>query len=165
MNLTFVRAQHEDLGRIVEIYNQIVPSRLATADLEPVTVHDRENCFASFDAHHPLWVIKDETGRIIGWVGLEPFYGRAAYSHTSEIAIYLDQDFRQHGVGKQALQYVITQLPWLEISAVVAYVFGHNLPSLKLFQHFAFQEWGRLPRVAELDGIKRGLVIMGRRFD
>lgn len=165
MKLEFTRARHADLPRIVGIYNQIIPSRLATADLQPVTVSDREAWFAAFDQHHPLWVIKNDTGQIIGWVGLEPFYGRAAYCHTSEIAIYIDQGARRRGVGQRALQYVIDSLPRLGISAVVAYIFGHNQPSLKLFKHFAFAEWGRLPRVAELDGIQRDLVIMGRRFD
>lgn len=166
MDLEFVRAQRTDRPRIVEIYNQIIPSRLATADLQPVTVHDREGWFNAFDDHHPLWVIKDRSSsKVVGWVGLEPFYGRAAYCHTSEIAIYLDRDVRHQGVGTRALQYVIAQLPQLKISAVVAYVFGHNLPSLTLFKHFAFQEWGQLPRVAELDGVQRDLVILGRRFD
>lgn len=33
--MEFRKAVHVDLPRIVEIYNQIIPSRLATADLEP----------------------------------------------------------------------------------------------------------------------------------
>lgn len=40
--MEFRKAVHADLPRIVEIYNQIIPSRLATADLEPVTVADCE---------------------------------------------------------------------------------------------------------------------------
>lgn len=165
MSLHFIKASHEYLPRIVEIYNQIIPSRLATADLEPVSVADRENWFASFTATHPLWVIKNNHNQIIGWVGLEPFYGRPAYEHTSEIAIYIDQNARHQGVGRQALNFVISQLPHLGISAIVAYIFGHNFPSLKLFKEYGFNEWGKLPRVAELDGIQRDLIIMGKRFD
>lgn len=165
MKLSFVRAHREDLPKIVTIYNQIIPSRLATADLDPVTVADRTAWFDSFDQHHPLWVIKDAAGTVIGWVGLEPFYGRAAFGHTSEIAIYIDQTARHQGVGRRALEYVIAQLPQLEITAIVAYIFGRNEPSLRLFRDFAFQKWGELPRVAELDGVQRDLVIMGRRFD
>ena len=110
-------------------------------------------------------MIKNPAGAIVGWVGLEPFYGRVAYCHTSEIAIYIDQNARHQGIGRQALQYVISQLPQLEITAIVAYIFGHNQPSLKLFKRFDFRQWGFLPRVAELDGVQRDLVIMGRRFD
>ena len=162
--MEFRKAVHVDLPRIVEIYNQIIPSRLATADLEPVTVADREAWFASFTATHPLWVIT-QGDQIIGWVALEPFYGRPAYEHTAEISIYIDQAVRHQGVGGRALQFVIDQLPQLGITAIVAYIFGHNQPSLKLFHHFAFTEWGSLPRVAELDGVQRDLKILGRRFD
>lgn len=140
--MEFRKAVHVDLPRIVEIYNQIIPSRLATADLEPVTVADRE-----------------------AWFALEPFYGRPAYEHTAEISVYIDQAVRHQGVGSRALQFVIDQLPQLGITAIVAYIFGHNQPSLKLFRHFGFAEWGSLPRVAELDGVQRDLKILGRRFD
>lgn len=165
MTLKFVLARRKDLPKIVEIYNQIIPSRLATADLEPVTVADREKWFSSFDDHHPLWLIENEAREIVGWVGLEPFYGRPAYAHTSEIAIYIDQSARHQGIGKKALEFVISELPRLEITAVVAYIFGHNLPSLHLFKKYGFEQWGKLSRVAELDGVQRDLVILGRRFD
>ena len=157
--MEFRKAVHVDLPRIVEIYNQIIPSRLATADLEPVTVADREAWFA-----HPLWVMT-QGDQIIGWFALEPFYGRPAYEHTAEISVYIDQAVRHQGVGSRALQFVIDQLPQLGITAIVAYIFGHNQPSLKLFRHFGFAEWGSLPRVAELDGVQRDLKILGRRFD
>lgn len=162
--MKFRQAQHADLARIIEIYNQIIPSRLATADLTPVSVADREQWFRSFSPTHPLWVMT-QAGRIIGWVALEHFYGRPAYEHTAEISIYIDQTVRHQGLGKQAVQFVIDQLPRLGITAVVAYVFGHNQPSRKLFHHFGFAEWGSLPRVAELDGVQRDLKILGRRFD
>lgn len=34
----FIKAEEKGLPNIVDIYNQIIPSRLATADLEPVSV-------------------------------------------------------------------------------------------------------------------------------
>lgn len=42
----------------------------------------------------------------------------------------------------------------------MAYIFGHNNPSLGLFKKFDFQECGRLPKVADFNGVKRDLVIM-----
>ena len=42
MEFEFSLASEKDLPRVVDIYNQIIPSRLATADLEPVTVAERE---------------------------------------------------------------------------------------------------------------------------
>jgi len=44
-------------------------------------------------------------------------------------------------------------------------VFAHNDRSVTLCQKFGFETWGRLPRVAVLDGIERDLLILGRRID
>lgn len=162
--VNFRLAKEADLPRIVAIYNQIIPSRLATADLTPVTVADRTAWFNSFTATHPLWVM-EEDNTIVGWVALEPFYGRPAYEHTAEISIYIDEQMRHHGLGSQALTFVCAQVKRLGISAIVAYIFGHNKPSLGLFEKFGFARWGLLPRVAELDGKQRDLAILGRRFD
>ena len=43
-------AEFADLPRIVEIYNSSIPGRLATSDLEPVTVESRIEWFASHKA-------------------------------------------------------------------------------------------------------------------
>ncbi|MFD1393209.1 GNAT family N-acetyltransferase [Lacticaseibacillus jixianensis] len=165
MTINFSLATAQDLPRIVAIYNQIIPSRLATADLTPVSVASRKAWFAAFDpARRPLWVMQS-AGRCIGWVGLEDFYGRPAYLHTAEVSIYIDQAFRHQHVGQQALDFVFTQLPRLGLNALVAFIFAHNQPSLALFGHNGFERWGLLPDVAELDGCRRSLAIMGRRFN
>lgn len=163
MELGYRKATLEDLPKIVEIYNQIIPSRLATADLIPITVDERKEWFAAFDENHPIWVIEHQN-EVLGWVALEHFYGRPAYNHTSEIAIYLDRRSRTQGIGTKTMEFVIGQLPNLAVNTIVAYIFGHNIPSLKLFKSFGFTQWGLLPQVAELDGIKRDLVILGRHF-
>lgn len=163
MELGYRKATLEDLPKIVEIYNQIIPSRLATADLTPITVDERKEWFAAFDENHPIWVIESQN-EVLGWVALEHFYGRPAYNHTSEIAIYLDRRSRTQGVGTKTMEFIIGQLPNLAVNTIVAYIFGHNIPSLKLFKSFGFTQWGLLPQVAELDGIKRDLVILGRHF-
>jgi L-amino acid N-acyltransferase YncA len=46
---------------------------------------------------------------------------------------------------------------------LLGFVFAHNEPSLKLLKKFGFSEWGYLPQVANLDGIERDLVILGKR--
>ncbi len=50
----FIKAEEKDLPNIVDIYNQIIPSRLATADLEPVSVESRKSWFHSFTPTHPI---------------------------------------------------------------------------------------------------------------
>ncbi len=45
MNFTTRDAVETDLARIVEIYNSTIPSRMVTADTEPVSVESRLEWF------------------------------------------------------------------------------------------------------------------------
>lgn len=150
-----------DLARIVDIYNSTVASREVTADLQPVSVESRR---AWFDAHsaerHPLWVA-EQGGVVVGWASVSAFYGRPAYDATAELSIYLDAAVRRHGLGQRMLDHVLAACPALQIRTVLGFIFAHNLPSLALFERNGFARWAHLPEVAELDGTRRSLVIVG----
>jgi len=59
------------------------------------------------------------------------------------------------------LELAIRRSPELGIKTLIGIIFAHNQPSLKLFEKFGFQPWGYLPKVAELDGVERDVVIVG----
>lgn len=163
-NLTFRFAALEDLPIIVDIYNSTIPSRMVTADTEPVTVEDRLEWFHEHNPEkRPLWVVEYD-GEICGWVSLQSFYGRPAYHATAEISIYLHEKCRGKGIGKQVLSKVMEECPKLGIDTLLGFIFGHNEPSLRLFYNSGFEKWGHLPEVAELDGIKRDLLILGKKI-
>ncbi|MBL1222369.1 N-acetyltransferase [Chryseobacterium sp. L7] len=163
MELQFRNADLKDLEKIVEIYNSTIPSRLVTADTENVSVESR---IQWFEEHHPetrpLWIVEDDH-QIIGWVSFSSFHERPAYSGTVEISIYLDASCRGKGYGKTILQYCIDNAGKFGVINLVALIFLHNEPSLKLFRYFGFEDWGTLPDVAVLDGVERSLKILGRR--
>jgi L-amino acid N-acyltransferase YncA len=159
-------AQLADLPEIVAIYNAAIPGRMATADTEPLTVAARQSWFREFDpARRPLWVLTDGPASAVrGWLSLRSFYGRPAYAATVEVGVYTDPAARRRGVGKSLLAHALAVAPALRIRTVLAFVFAHNAPSLALFETAGFALWGRLPRVAELDGVERDLAILGRRI-
>jgi phosphinothricin acetyltransferase len=159
-------ATRDDLPGIVEIYNSTVPSRMVTADTEPVTVASREAWFEAHDpARRPLWVCEDAEGCMAGWVSYSDFYGRPAYGATAEVSIYLHESRRGQGLGRFLLEQAIAHAPKVGVTTLLGFIFGHNAPSLALFDRYGFTRWGELPRVAVLDGIERDLVILGRRLD
>lgn len=158
-------ATEADLPAIVAIYNASIPGRLATADTQPVAVDDRREWFAAFDPdRRPIWVA-ESGGAIAGWLGLRSFYGRPAYHRTVEVAVYVAPGARRGGIACALLGHALQAAPALGIATLLAFVFGHNEPSLALFGRAGFRAWGTLPRVAELDGLERDLVILGRRLD
>ena len=154
-------AQIADLPRVVEIYNAAIPGRQATADTAPVTVASREPWFREFDPQRrPLWLVERDA-HICGWLSLRSFYGRPAYRATVEAAVYTAPEARRTGVGAALLAHAIAAAPRLSIRTMLAFVFGHNAASLALFRRFGFQDWGKLPQVAELGGVERDLLILG----
>lgn len=73
--------------------------------------------------------------------------------------------FRGQGLGRYLLEQAIAHAPKVGVNTLLGFIFGHNAPSLALFERHGFVRWGDLPRVAVLDGIERDLVIVGRRLD
>lgn len=154
-----------DLSDIVSIYNETIAGRMATADLEPVTVESRMNWFKEHSPdHRPLWVLKSGD-KVVAWISYQSFYGRPAYSATAEISIYISEAHRGKGLGRILLTQAVAFCPRIGVLTLLGFVFAHNEPSLALLRKFGFEEWAFLPRVANLDGIERDLVILGRRIE
>ncbi|MFZ7944668.1 GNAT family N-acetyltransferase [Neobacillus sp. 19] len=163
-DFTIRDAEIHDMPLIIEIYNSTIPDRMVTADLEPVSVESRMQWFNNHSpVFRPLWVV-ESNGVICAWVSFQSFYGRPAYQHTAEISIYIHQEFRGKRLGKFLIQKAIDACPRLEIKTLLGFIFGHNEPSIKLFNSFGFEKWAHLPNVAELDGIERDLLILGKRI-
>jgi len=55
--------------------------------------------------------------------------------------------------------------PTLGSKTLVGFVFSHNEPSIRLLRSFGFEEWGKLPNVAEMDGEEYSLSIFGKRIN
>jgi L-amino acid N-acyltransferase YncA len=170
--MIFRDAHLDDLAGIVAIYNSTIASREVTADVDPVTVDSRLGWFHEHTAaFRPLWVVESDAGNgldgsgLLGWLSFSSFYGRPAYRHTAEISIYLAPAARGKRIGTELVQRAVEFAPGIGVKTLLGFIFGHNRASLALFQRQGFSTWAHLPGVAELDGIERDLVILGRRID
>jgi phosphinothricin acetyltransferase len=159
-------ASIDDLAAIVAIYNAGIPGRMATADLAPVSLESRRQWF---DEHvpgsRPLWVV-EEGGQIEGWLSLQAFHVRAAYHPTADGQRLCRAGrsaktlcARTGGAGDRARRRIRNRH-----DARVHLRAQRAEP--RAVPEFRFREtWGHLPRVAELDGIERDVLILGRRID
>lgn len=154
-------AQESDLTAIVDIYNQSIGNRLATADTEPITVASRLHWYRDRTFNRPLWVVIEQE-RVTGWLSFQNFYGRPAYLHTAEVSIYVATKYHRRGIGSKLLERAIAFSPRLQLTTLLGFVFAHNHPSINLFTRYGFIQWGLLPNIAVLDGCDRSLMILGR---
>lgn len=163
--LNYRLATLADLPVIVAIYNSTIASRQVTADTEPISVESRLPWFHDHTPERrPLWVVEGQDGTVMAWLSFSNFYGRPAYSGTAELSIYVAETARGKGLGRYLLQEAINFAPRIKVHTVLGFIFGHNTPSLNLFAGFNFEIWANMPRVANLDGIERDLLIMGKRI-
>lgn len=153
----------DDLQTIVDIYNQSIPYRKATADLVAVTVEERLEWFNKFSSDRkPIWVLEtDFSDQIVGWLSLKSFYGREAYRHTAEISVYIDYHHHRKGYADILIKHALTEAKSWEINNILAYIFSNNISSIQLFEKYGFKRWGLLPGIAEMDSQLYSLEIWG----
>ena len=162
--INFQFAKQNDLPAIVSTYNASIPGRLATADLEPVSVESKQKWFDDHnEAERPLWIIYFNE-QYAGWMSFSSFYGRPAYSATVEVSIYLESLFHKKGIGKTALQFAEVEAKKRNITTLLGFIFGHNDASLHLFKQVGYDKWAHLPEIANMGGVLRDLIILGKKI-
>lgn len=121
-----------DLPRIVDIYNASIPSRIVTADLEPVSVESRIPWFHAHNENsHPLWVFENPSGNILAWAGFQAFYERKAYDSCVEISIYLADEAQSKGLGSEILAFCLEEAQVRGLRTLLGFIFKSNEPSIR----------------------------------
>src|ERR1043165_7310524 len=128
-------AQIEDLPAILAIYNQSIPSKQSTGDIQPLRLADR---FAWFEEHrpdqHPIFVAEAEEG-VVGWCSLSAYRpGREAFRFTREISYYIDFAHHRQGIAMGLVEHALAACPALQIKHVFAIVLEGNQASIGLLK-------------------------------
>ena len=158
-------AVESDLPAIVEIHNAAIRSRISTAQQDPVSVEGRIEWFREHSpTTYPLWVADQDT-QIAGWISFQAFQPRSAYRGTAEISLYVHEQFQRKGIGRTLITKAMSESSALRFHTLVGLIFGHNGPNLRLFESMGFERWALMPEIAQVDGVRRNLVIVGKHVD
>jgi len=157
-------ASKDDLEQIVAIYNQAIRNR-QTGDITEIAVSDRERWFDDHDNEKfPIFVGEYEE-RIAAWLSISRYRpGREAFRNVAEISYYVDENRIGHGLGTQIVEHALKYLESTSINVLIAIILGSNKESIEFIRKFGFVEWGRFPRIAEIDKESFDHVYMGRRI-
>lgn len=154
-----------DWPRIIDIYNHAVTDGRCTADIHPVTVEERESWLQQhLSERYPIRVAV-ENGIVIGWCSLSPWRaGREALSGVAEISYYIDRRHRGKGCGDMLMSDTIDYAKTIGFKHLLAILVDINKASLKLLGKHGFQQWGRLPDVADFGSLICGQSIHGKHL-
>ena len=145
------QAKLSDLEQITDIYNDAVIYTTATFDTESKTAEQQEIWFVSHDARHPIIVAVDEA-QIVGWSSLSQWSERCAYADTAEISVYVREDYRGKGVGKQLMDAAIAEGKVRGLHTLIARIAEGNYVSIEMCKSFGFEYIGRMREVGNKFG-------------
>lgn len=165
MKTTIRLAQFEDIERINDIYNQAVAHKFQTADTIFFKLNDRVKWFNNHQSDQYPILVATKDDKVVGWASISQYRnGRAALLKTVEVSFYIDQDHQHQGIGTTLLNVTLDKVKELGYKNIFAMLMEPNAPSIGLLRKFKFEEWGRLPKVAEVDNIEIDHVYYGRRI-
>jgi len=154
-------AKIEDLKEIVEIYNQAVLEKFATADTEVITLDSRIDWFNNHNPEKYRILVYEKDSKILGWCSISPYRpGRNALRYTAEISYYIHKDFRRQGIAQQLIEESINYSRRINLKTLFAIVLDRNIGSIKLLEKFGFEKWGHLPNIADFEALNVDICIL-----
>ena len=98
-------AEERDTHDIARIYTQATQDNLATFEHFLVTPEERTRWVTEHSGNYPL-LVAELNGRVLGWASLSPYQVRPRIDGIAELLIYIDRDYRRHGVGKELMRAI-----------------------------------------------------------
>lgn len=149
MPTTLIRpAQQQDLPALLAIYNHEILNGVATFDLQPKSLAERQSWFDEHNKNnHPL-LVAEQDGEVLGYASLSRYAEKAAYNSTVELSVYIAPSARRQGIASQLMLAVI-ELAKKDNAThlIVSLITGTNQASISLHQKFGFNKVGTLHQV------------------
>ncbi|OZN49750.1 GNAT family N-acetyltransferase [Gallibacterium anatis] len=149
MPTTLIRpAQQQDLPALLAIYNHEILNGVATFDLQPKLLAERQSWFDEHNKNnHPL-LVAEQDGEVLGYASLSRYAEKAAYNSTVELSVYIAPSARRQGIASQ-LMHAVIELAKKDNAThlIVSLITGTNQASISLHRKFGFNKVGTLHQV------------------
>jgi L-amino acid N-acyltransferase YncA len=144
-------AEQHDADDIARIYHQATQDGLATFENFLVTREERARWMAEHSEKFPLLVAEWE-GRVLGWASLSPYNVRPRIDGIVEMLIYIDRDFRRHGVGRELMRALQNAARSCGHGKIIGRFVAHNDAGRTLCRLTGWREVGVHRKHTRIDG-------------
>ncbi|HWL65932.1 MAG TPA: GNAT family N-acetyltransferase [Actinomycetota bacterium] len=132
------RATGYDAGACAAIYKPIVEgSIISFEENAPEEAEMRERIESTLEEHE--WLVYQEGDRILGYAYSGPFNKRAAYRWSIEISVYVSEDCRGRGIGRELTEALLEHASETGVVNAFAGVALPNPASVALFEKLGFE--------------------------
>ncbi|QSE96596.1 GNAT family N-acetyltransferase [Fulvivirga lutea] len=143
---------------VANIYQQGISTGIATFETKVPGWEDWDK------SHLPYGrLVAVEGNTVLGWAALSPVSSRCVYGGVAEVSIYLAEQARGKGIGKQLLNALIAASEENGIWTLQAGVFPMNKASIALHEKCGFRMIGYKERIGQLNGQWIDNILLERR--
>ena len=151
-------ASPDDAEALLKIYAPYVEKTAITFEYDVPTVHEFRKRIKHTLERYP-YLVAEARDEIVGYAYTGSFVGRAAYDHSAETSIYVDENCRHGGVGKrlyEAVEKISAAQNIINLYACIGYPVVEDehltLNSVGFHEHLGYKLVGRFSKC-------------GRKFD
>lgn len=155
----------EHAADVLRIYAEGIATGHATFQAEPPA-------WEAFDADHlpaHRFVAVDDDGTVLGWAAASPVSGRCVYAGVIEDSVYVADEARGRGVGRDLLAALLRSARDDGAWTVQAGIFPENTASVALHEKAGFRVVGTRERLGRMSygplaGRWRDVLLLEDRF-
>jgi len=130
---------------MLEILNHAIVHSTAVYDYHPRPAGAMEPWFATKRQHgFPVLGLEDEQGKLLGFASYGSFRAWPAYKYTVEHSIYVRQDQRGRGLGRQLLGALVAAAQARDVHLMVGGIDADNHASIGLHLALGFAHAGTI---------------------
>ena len=146
MNLEIRTAQPGDAPSVQAIYAAVVLDSAISFEEVPPTVEEMRQRIATTLATFPYLVALHD-GQVVGYAYAGAHHARAAYRWSVDVTVYIAENQRRNGVGRQLYERLLPLLRKLGYRSAYAAIALPNPGSVGLHERLGFRPVGTFPQV------------------
>ena len=152
-------AEMRDAAEIARIYLQATQDNLATFENFLVTPEERGRWVNERSEQYPL-LVAELNGRVLGWASLSPYHIRPRIEGIAELLIYIDRDYRRHGVGRELMRAIQAMARARGHFKLIGRFLAHNDAGRTLCRMTGWREVGTHLKHTQVEGRWHDMVVV-----
>ena len=163
MECKFEKLSIEHQDDVMEIFNYYIKETTAAYRENTVGKNHFLN-FLEVTKKYPGFAIKDDKNKILGFCMLKPHISLSTFSEVAEIMYFIHHEYTGKGIGKQALNKLVTEAKKMGIKKILASICSENNNSIKFHKKNGFIEYGIFKNIGKKYGRYFSVVWMGKEI-
>ncbi len=132
--------QLTDAQKIIEIYNPYILDTIITFEEKPIDKFEMEQRIRHVQEQGLPWIVLELNDEVVGYAYASAWRTRAAYRYTVESTIYLKQNIKGKGYGRQLYSALLDRLKQNGIHTAIAGISLPNEESVGLHESLGFRK-------------------------